>query len=125
MTLTRRQLAWQAIWALQLVAALAAVAVLNGRAAGTSVAGGSDPVQRYGFRLDQVNSAAGIDFVHAAPTFDAQLEHIMPQVASTGASVSIVDFDRDGWQDVYVTTSSQDGRNRLYRNQGDDTFRDV
>ena len=125
MTLTRRQLAWQAIWALQLVAALAAVAVLNGRAAGTSVAGGSDPVQRYGFRLDQVNSAAGIDFVHAAPTFDAQLEHIMPQVASTGASVSVVDFDRDGWQDVYVTTSSQDGRNRLYRNQGDGTFRDV
>ncbi len=26
----------------------------------------------------------------------------MPQVASMGAAVSIVDFDRDGWPDIYV-----------------------
>ncbi len=25
----------------------------------------------------------------------------MPQVASMGAAVSVVDFDRDGWQDIY------------------------
>ena len=29
----------------------------------------------------------------------------MPQVASMGASVSIVDYDRDGWPDIYVTNS--------------------
>src|SRR3954468_17842646 len=125
MTSNRTRLAWQAIWTVQLVAALAAVVVLNGRAAGSSAPGGSDAVRRYGFRLEQVNTAAGIDFVHAPPTFDRQLEHIMPQIASTGASVTVVDFDRDGWQDFYVTTSRQDGLNRLYRNQGDGTFRDV
>ncbi len=125
MTSNQRRLAWQAIWTLQLVAALAAVVALNGRAAGSSPPGGSDAVRRYGFRLEQVNTAAGIDFVHAPPTFDRQLEHIMPQIASTGASVTVVDFDRDGWQDFYVTTSRQDGRNRLYRNHGDGTFTDV
>jgi enediyne biosynthesis protein E4 len=67
----------------------------------------------------------GIDFVHEAPTFDARLEHIMPQVASTGASVSVVDFDRDGWLDLYVTDSREGSLNRLYRNRGDGTFEDV
>ena len=50
---------------------------------------------------------AGVTFVHEAPTFDAQLEHIMPQVASMGASVAVADFDRDGWQDFYVTNSAR------------------
>jgi len=33
---------------------------------------------------------------------DPKLDPIMPEVASMGASVSIVDFDRDGWSDIYV-----------------------
>ena len=49
----------------------------------------------------------------------------MPQVASMGAAVSIVDFDRDGWQDIYVTNSGEGSHNRLYRNLGDGTFQDV
>src|SRR5689334_16924372 len=120
----RRRIAW-AIWTVQLVAALVAVAVLNGRAAGQSAGHESDAIARYGFRLEQVNRHAGIDFVHQAPTFDARLEHIMPQIASTGASVSVVDFDRDGWQDFYTTSSSEGSLNRLYRNKGDGTFVDV
>jgi hypothetical protein len=49
----------------------------------------------------------------------------MPQVASMGAAVSIVDFDRDGWPDIYVTNGSEGSHNALYRNQHDGTFRDV
>ena len=52
---------------------------------------------RHGFYLEEVSRAAGINFVHHGPTLDSKLEPIMPQVASMGASVSIVDFDRDGW----------------------------
>src|SRR4051812_9552380 len=126
MPTNRKRFAWQVIWTLQLVAALAAVAVLNGRAAATSSpAAGGDAARRYGFRLEQVNRAAGINFVHQAPVFDARLEHIMPQIASTGASVSVADVDRDGWPDFYATTSSEGGLNRLYRNRGDGTFVDV
>src|SRR5271156_4898807 len=82
-------------------------------------------VARHGFYLQEVSHAAGIDFVHQAPTLDPQLAHIMPEVASMGASVSIVDFDRDGWPDLYVTNSAIGSQNHLYRNMHDGTFQDV
>jgi hypothetical protein len=80
---------------------------------------------RYGFRLEEVSKACGIDFTHSAPTLDPKLDHIMPQVASMGASVSVVDFDRDGWQDLYVTNSGENSRNCLFRNLADGRFEDV
>ncbi|MGI8732562.1 MAG: CRTAC1 family protein [Pyrinomonadaceae bacterium] len=80
---------------------------------------------RYGFYLEEVAQASGINFVHQAPTLDRQLDHIMPQVASMGAAVSIVDFDRDGWSDIYTTNSGEGSRNSLYRNGGDGSFKDV
>lgn len=79
----------------------------------------------YGFRLEEVSKSSGIDFVHVGPKLDPKLDHIMPQVAAMGASVSIVDFDRDGWQDIYVCNSGEGTKNRLYRNLGDGQFRDV
>ena len=38
-------------------------------------------------------------------------------------SVAVVDIDRDGWDDFYVT--ARWGRNQLWRNRGDGTFEDV
>ncbi|MFB3812592.1 MAG: CRTAC1 family protein [Terriglobales bacterium] len=80
---------------------------------------------RYGFYLEEVSHAAEVTFVHQAPTLDPKLEHIMPIVASMGAAVSIVDFDRDGWSDIYATNSGEGSRNALYRNLGDGKFKDV
>src|SRR5207237_9407212 len=80
---------------------------------------------RHGFHLEEVSKAAGINFTHTAPTLDAKLEHIMPQVASMGAAVSVVDFDRDGWQDLYATNSGEGSLNALYRNRHDGTVEDV
>jgi len=80
---------------------------------------------RHSFYLQDVSRTAGINFVHQAPTLDAKLDGIMPQVASMGASVSIVDFDRDGWPDIYVTNSKEGSKNALYRNMHDGTFKDV
>jgi hypothetical protein len=80
---------------------------------------------RYGFHLEEVAHAAGIDFLHQAPQLDPKLDPIMPEVASMGASVSIVDFDRDGWPDIYVTNSAIGSKNALYRNMHDGTFKDV
>jgi enediyne biosynthesis protein E4 len=82
-------------------------------------------LSRQGFYLEEVARAAGIDFVHRAPTLDRQLDPIMPEVASLGAAVSIVDFDRDGWPDIHVTNSCEGCKNALYRNLGDGTFKDV
>ncbi len=87
--------------------------------------GESAALARHGFYLQEVSHAAGIDFVHQSPKLDPKLAPIMPEVASMGASVSIVDFDRDGWPDLYVTNSAIGSKNHLYRNLHDGTFKDV
>ena len=82
-------------------------------------------LNRYGVYFEEVSHGAGVNFVHQAPTLDHKLDHIMPQVASMGAAVSIVDFDRDGWPDIYATNSGEGSKNALYRNQQNGTFKDV
>src|SRR5262249_4760564 len=82
-------------------------------------------VDRYGFHLQEVARSGVIDFTHQVRRRYARLDHIMPQVASMGAAVSVVDFDRDGWSDLYVTNSGEGSRNCLYRNLGNGTFKDV
>lgn len=80
---------------------------------------------RHGFRFSEQSAVAGLAHTHEGPTLDPQLAHIMPQVASMGAAVSVADFDRDGWPDLYVTNSREGARNRLFRNRADGTFEDV
>jgi hypothetical protein len=96
-----------------------------GEGADRSVVAAVDPGLRYGFHLNEVSRASGIDFVHEAPTLDSKLSHIMPQVASMGAAVAVTDVDRDGSFDLYVTNSKEESRNRLYRNKGDGTFEEI
>jgi len=119
----RQRIAWFA-WTILLVSSLVALRVLNSRATASAyevTTGAAD--SRFGFRLEESAKALGVDFRHQGPTFDARLAHIMPQVAAMGAAVAVADFDRDGWQDLYVTNSGEGSLNRLYRNQGNGTFR--
>jgi hypothetical protein len=95
------------------------------RNAGESKVDAQTALARHGFYLQEVSHEAGIHFVHQAPALDHKLDPIMPEVASMGASVSIVDFDRDGKPDIYVTDSAIGSKNALYRNMGDGTFKDV
>jgi hypothetical protein len=111
--------------AVVLLASLVAVRTLNQRALGVLPADETAGGLRFGFRLVESAAELGVRFVHEGPTFDARLAHIMPQVASMGASVAVADFDRDGWQDFYVTNSGEGSLNRLYRNLGNATFADV
>jgi hypothetical protein len=85
----------------------------------------STALSRYGLSFREAAKASGIDFTHVAPKLDQKLDHIMPQIASMGAAVSVVDFDRDGWQDIYLTNSGEGSKNALYRNLGDGKFSDV
>ena len=111
------------------VALLATPLVLKRLAAsredGKSKLEASQAMSRYGFHFQEVAQASGINFVHQAPTLDHKLTHIMPQVASMGAGAAVVDFDRDGWQDIYLTNSGEGSKNCLYRNLGDGGFKDV
>jgi len=78
-----------------------------------------------GFVLRDETATAGITFVHHRPTFDPKLANVEPHVAALGASVSVADFDGDGWPDLYFTNSRFGEPNALYRNRGDGTFEDV
>jgi hypothetical protein len=85
----------------------------------------AEALARHGFYLTEVSQQAGVHFIHEAPQLDPKLAPIMPEVASMGASVSIVDYDRDGWPDIYVTNSRIGSKNALYHNNHDGTFTDV
>ncbi|MDP7029980.1 MAG: CRTAC1 family protein [Phycisphaerales bacterium] len=54
-------------------------------------------------------------YLHEAPW--------MPEIC-VGAAAAI-DFNDDGWQDLYLLQASGEGGNRLLRNRGDGTFEDV
>ena len=126
--MTSRKLA-RVILILVFVALLAAPVVWKRLAARRDQAnasiGAAAASQRYGFTLQEVAQTSGVNFIHQAPTLDKQLDHIMPQVASMGAGVSIVDYDRDGWSDIYVTNSGEGSKNALFRNMTDGSFKDV
>jgi hypothetical protein len=84
-----------------------------------------DPLERYGFFLKEVSRDVGINFRHESPKLDSRLDHIMPIIASMGAGVSVVDFDRSDRLSIYVVNSAIGSKNHLYRNKGDGTFEDV
>jgi hypothetical protein len=116
----------QLVSAFLLAGLLVAVWVLGHEStAAQADANAQKAMDSYGFYLREVSKDAGIDFTHRAPTLDAKLEHIMPIIASMGASVSVVDFNRDGLPDLYVVNSGEGSKNRLYKNLGNGRFQDV
>ena len=72
-----------------------------------------------------VTLTAGVHYRHRewrspdTPPGAPDIAHVMP----FGAGVAVIDFDGDGFQDIYVTGSERS--NALYRNNGDGTFTDV
>ena len=74
------------------------------------------------------NAASGISWSHVAGT---SAEKYLPE--STGAGCAFLDYDNDGWMDIYLVNSgpcdfytpTQPLRNALYRNNRDGTFTDV
>ncbi|MBL8694839.1 MAG: CRTAC1 family protein [Planctomycetes bacterium] len=78
-----------------------------------------------GFRMEEVSAASGLVFSHREAEFDAKIRNVMPHVAGVGASASVADFDADGHDDLYVTSSAAGAPNALFRNRGDGSFEDV
>jgi enediyne biosynthesis protein E4 len=74
------------------------------------------------------SSASGITWTHTAGT---SAEKYLPE--STGAGCAFLDYDNDGWMDIYLVNSGPCDfykpaaplRNALYRNNRDGTFTDV
>lgn len=85
----------------------------------------SELIMKYGFYFEEVAKKSGVVFRHESPVLDKAFDPILPQIASMGASVAVSDFDNDGWNDFYVTSSRFGSKNALYHNQKDGTFKDV
>jgi hypothetical protein len=116
----------QSLITLFFIGQLAAVWALNHNWVVEHARTREEAIRQFGFYLDESSEACRVDFKHESPRLiDPKLNHILPIIASMGASVTVVDFNGDGWMDFYVVTSREGGKNRLYRNNGDGTFTDV
>lgn len=83
-----------------------------------------DALAQFGFRLTEVASDVGVDFVHHAPELDPKLRNIQPYIGALGAAVSVADANGDGRPDLYVTDSAFGHSNALYVQQPDGRFHD-
>lgn len=111
-----RETRGRVVVAVLFAAGLAAAAFLDHRTGASEVPAGLE------LRLREVSREVGVDFEHEAPRLDDRLSHIAPYVAMLGASVSVADANRDGWPDLYFTSSRVGAPNALYLNRGDGTF---
>ncbi len=79
-------------------------------------------------RFREAGPEASIDFVHTSG--NAKDKHYP---TGNGSGVALIDYDADGWLDVYLATTrnfpldapTTSRGNRLYRNRHDGTFEDV
>jgi hypothetical protein len=110
----------RAVIAIPFIAAIVLAFRLDSRAS-AATADAAKP----GFALRDETATAGIRFVHQRPTFDRRIANVEAHVAGLGASVSVSDFDDDGWADLYFTNSRPGSANALYRNRRDGTFEEV
>jgi hypothetical protein len=106
--------------------------LLRGLAGSVAVSGlarfaGAFPDLAYPF--EQISpSVSGITWVH---TNGKSPERFLPE--TTGAGCAFLDYDNDGWMDIYLVNSGKCDfftpdpplRNALYRNNHDGTFTDV
>src|ERR1035437_472807 len=73
--------------------------------------------------FQEIGKEIGIDFVHSIG--DNELTNI---VESSGAGAAFLDYDQDGYIDLYVSSGDKPAvmpENHLYHNRGDGTFEDV
>jgi len=70
-------------------------------------------------------AAAGVDRPHHNRHFHNPYARIMEGYTALGAAVAVADYDGDGFEDLFVTDSAEDGANLLYHNDGDFTFTEV
>ena len=78
------------------------------------------------FKFVDASARTGLVFRHQMFVPHRSLRNVAPMVGKfSGASVAVVDFDSDGFQDVYFTNARVGAKNALYRNNHDGTFSEV
>lgn len=83
-----------------------------GQAAGQTAGDG-------GIRFEEIAAASGVRFVHTTRSFAGRHKHqVLEMFTDGGAAVAVGDYNRDGWEDLYITESDLGRANHLMRNDG-------
>jgi hypothetical protein len=101
---------------------------IGGDLAGGLAAGAAPAVPP--IRFEEIGAAAGARLVHHTRAFSGRQAGVLGMFTSGGAAVAVADYDNDGRLDLFVTDSSEGGRNHLLHNEspgkgGGLAFRDV
>jgi enediyne biosynthesis protein E4 len=83
----------------------------------------AEPTDRSWF--EEVAEQAGVRHKHTSRSFKNPYAEIMKGYTALGAAVAVGDYNGDGFEDFFATTSEENGKNLLYRNNGDFTFTEV
>jgi enediyne biosynthesis protein E4 len=81
--------------------------------------------QTDGSWFEEVAERAGVRHKHISRSFKNAYTDIMKGYTALGAAVAVGDYNGDGFEDFFATTSQEHGKNLLYRNNGDFTFAEV
>jgi hypothetical protein len=73
------------------------------------------------FEIQDVADSVGITHHYPTPKVRLRFNHLEAFVGGEWASLSVADYNNDGWMDIYTNADE----NRLFRNNGDGTFTDV
>jgi len=69
----------------------------------------------YSQTFTDVSSSSGVGFTHAAQSISYDMD--------VGTGAAWIDYDNDGWLDLYIT--NRIGANKMFHNNGDGTFTDL
>jgi hypothetical protein len=76
-------------------------------------------------RFEEIAAAAGVRTVHKTRAFKGPHADVLGMFTAGGAAVAVADYDNDGLDDLFVTSSGEASRNRLFHNDGGLRFTDV
>lgn len=129
--------AWYKCWNIILMALLVAAGCKSGNTGENKKAVSLDSLKSIipadgGIYFKDITRQAGIDFKHSYGD-----DHLDNLIESDGGGAAFLDYDRDGYMDLFMTTGVFDKKvnkshpaegnphNRLFRNMGNGSFRDV
>ncbi|HSR51911.1 MAG TPA: CRTAC1 family protein [Acidobacteriota bacterium] len=96
------------------------LSILAGHAMGGE--GGTDAPA---IRFEERAAEAGIRFTHRTRDFSGLKDQVLEMFTSGGASVAVDDFDGDGYEDIFLTSSAHGTSSVLLRSRRGRTFEDV
>ncbi|HEV8131235.1 MAG TPA: CRTAC1 family protein [Acidobacteriota bacterium] len=85
-------------------------------------ASGADHQQKW---FEDVTLKSGVARKHTNRAFKNPYAEIMQGYTALGAAAAVADYDGDGFEDIFVTDSQENGKNHLYHNNGNFSFTDV